>query len=43
MHHENGYTNGSDDKAVGNDIKMNLCNKMKDKYVNSARSLQGAG
>jgi hypothetical protein len=34
---------GSDDKVVGNDIKMNLCNKIKDKYVNSARSLQGAG
>lgn len=37
-----GY-NGSHDKVVGNDIKMNLCNKSKDKYVNSARSLQGAG
>jgi hypothetical protein len=34
---------GTHDKVVGNDIKMNLCNKSKDKYVNSTRSLQGAG
>lgn len=34
---------GSHDKVVGNDIKMNLCSKIKDKYVNSTRSLQGAG
>jgi hypothetical protein len=35
--------NGSHDKVVGNDIKMNLWSKNKDEYVNSTRSLQGAG